>query len=232
MVGSIQMMFPQHEQNYPSLLLPHRLEEYVRDDAPPTVDRRYAVMVTGQQVLDAIELAKKNLGKLDIDSRYFVGTVFHESGCLNEWDTEVATTSSPHGFVSVGPYQIGDEEARTFNYRLSDMIDLGKASDCMLRLALRNLSSILGVCATAAGLGKVNTRDYVDPKGQTWVDGGVRAYLAIAHNHGNGYARATILNYGLDWARYKARNPHDHIVDHGYGEDCVTGGPKWPGTKA
>lgn len=219
------VLYPQHEQHWPSKLLPHRLEEYVRaDGSPPTFDRNFAVMVTGQQVYAAVIAAQARLHLANIDPRYFVGTCFHESGCTNEWDTEIATQSCPPGFVSVGAYQIGDEEARRYGFRIEDMLDLDKATECMIRLAEDNRRGL----RLAAGITPdMSDPDYTDPTGLIWTGGAMRAYLGIAHNHGMGYARLTIQRYKLNWPAYKTRNPADNIVAHKYGEDCVTGGPQW-----
>lgn len=182
-------------------------------------------MLTGRQVLDAVFATQARLGLGTIDPRYYVGTCFHEAGCLNEWDTEVATAAYPPGFVSVGPYQIGEEEAHRYGFRLEDMIVLDRATECMVRMAEDNRRGL----RSAAGLaGTVPDPDYVDATGRRWPGGSMRAYLAIAHNKGMGFARLTIQRNRMDWPSYKERNPHDNIVDHGYGEDCVTGGPKWP----
>lgn len=219
------VIYPRHEQHYPIKLLPSRIEEYVRDGLPPITDRRAAVALTGQQVLDAVVRAQGRLGLTAIDPRYYVGTCFHEAGCLNEWDTEVATASCPPGFVSVGPYQIGDEEARRYGFHLEDMVDLDKATECMVRLAEDNRRGL----RAAAGLSDATPDpDHVDLTGRRWPGGVMRAYLAIAHNKGMGFARMTIQRYRMDWPGYKQRNPTDNIVDHGYGDDCITGGPKWP----
>ena len=218
--------YPRHEQHYPSKLLPSRVEEYVREGLSPTTDRRAAVLVTGKQILDTVLHAQKRLNLFWIDPRYHVATCFHEAGCLNEWDTEIATASCPPGYVSVGPYQIGDEEARRYGFALEDMLDLGKATECMVRMTEDNRR---GLRATASLSESAPDPDYVDPSSRRWVGGTMRAYLAIAHNKGMGFARLTIQRYGMDWTAYKERNPHDSIVDHGYGEDCVTGGPQWTG---
>jgi hypothetical protein len=222
------LVLPQHEQLFPSKLLPHRLEEYVLDNLPPSWDRKAAaVPLTGQRVLEVVQGGQLGIGMTNIDPRYFVGTCFHEAGCTNEWDTEVATASSPTGFQSVGAYQIGDEEARTFGFVLADMLDFDKATVCMIQLAERNRTALRGYAKLAADAPDL---DYIDPKGTVWKGGTMRAYLAIAHNHGLGYARQTIATYGMDWAKYKERNPADNIVSHQYGEDCVTGGPYYPAT--
>lgn len=221
-------ILPAHEQHYPDNVMATRLEEYVFDDGrPPTQNRAYAVRVTGPQTLASVVAAQKDLCLSSIDPRYFVGTCFHEAGCSNEWDTEKATASCPPGFVSVGAYQIGEEEAHRFGFQLADMLDFDKSSQCMVRLAEANLAQLRSYIAATPG--KPHNEDYTDPSGKLWPQGGVRAYLAIGHNHGMGYVKATIANYGLDWAAYKTRNPQDNIVSHGYGEDCVTGGPYWPG---
>lgn len=195
------------------------------DGSPPTQNRGAARRVTGMQVFLAVQAAQAKLGLTNIDPRYYVGTCFHEAGCVNEWDTEIATMSSPAGFVSVGAYQIGKEEAERYGFKLEDMLDLDKSTECMVNLAEYNRRQI----RIAAKLtGDMPDPDYTAPDGTVWKGGTVRAYLAIAHNHGNGYAQKTIVSYGLDWPAFKRRNPTDNIVAHGYGEDCATGGPYWP----
>ena len=224
----MSLVLPVHEQLYPSKLLPHRLEEYVLDSGPPTQNRHAgAKLLTGSVVLPAVVAAQASLSLANIDPRYFVGTCFHEAGCTNEWDTEVATASSPSGFQSVGAYQIGDEEARTYGYQLADMLDFDKATACMVQLAEHNRSRLRTFAGLAPG---APDPDYVDAHGVTWKGGTMRAYLAIAHNHGTGYAQLTLARYGMDWGRYVQRNPTDNLVLHGYGNDCVTGGPYYPTT--
>ncbi len=220
------VLYPRHEQHYPSKLLPRRLEEYVQPDGmSPTTDRRTAIPVTGTEVRDAIMQAQARLSLGNIDPRYFVATCHHEAGCLNEWDTEIATIACPVGYVSVGPYQIGEEEARRYGHRLEDMLDLGLASTCMVRLAEDNRRSIR---ATAGLAGNTPDPDHVDEAGVQWPGGAMRAYLAIAHNKGLGFVRLTVQRNQINWLAYKERNPYDNLVDHGYGDDCVTGGPTWP----
>lgn len=223
------LILPAHEQRYPTKLLPHRLQEYALDNQPATQNRAAAVRVTGQQVFDAVVAAQKTNGLGDIDPRYFVGTCFHEAGCSNEVDTEIATQTAVEGFVSVGAFQIGAEEATAFGYRLADMLDFEKSVDCFIKLAQRNLSYIMGYVKTYPNANTV--LDYTDPSGVAWVKGALRAYLGITHNHGAGYVRATISKYGLNWPAYKTRNPTDNIVAHMYGEDCVNGGPYYPSSK-
>lgn len=184
-----------------------------------------AARVTGQQVLDAVLRVQGKLNIKDVDPKYFVATVFHEAGCLNEWDTEIATASCPPGYVSVGAYQIGDEEAQFVGHALQDMLDLDASTECMVKLASVRRRTL----RTAAKIPlDAPDPDYTDASGKLWTGGAMRAYLALAHNHGAGYATTTIANYGLNWGSYKVRNPSDNIVAHGYGEDCITGGPFWP----
>jgi peptidoglycan hydrolase-like protein with peptidoglycan-binding domain len=223
----VTRILPAHEQHYPDKLLTHRIEEYVFDDGrPPTTNRAYAQRVTGAQVVAAFDVASGG-HPTSIDVRYYVATCFHESGLgTNEWDTEVATQSSPQGFVSVGAYQIGREEALRFGFALEDMLELDKATVCMVSLAEANRRALRAYANLPP---VVPDPDYTDPSGAVWIGGSMRAYLAIAHNHGLGYAKQTILKYGIDWTSYKQRNPADKIVSHGYGEDCVTGGPYYPG---
>lgn len=229
-IPEMVQVIPVHEQLYPSKLIPHRLEEYVFSDGrPPTQNRVYATRVSGQQAYDAIVKAQAELALANIDPRYYVGTCFHEAGCSNEWDTEVASPSCPAGFQSVGAYQIGDEEARRHGYVLADMLDFDKATACMVKLAESNRSKLRTFAKLAPS---TPDPDYTDGHGTVWVGGTMRAYLAIAHNHGTGYARITIAQHGMDWAAYKTRNPTDNIVSHKYGEDCVTGGPQYPTAKA
>lgn len=186
-------------------------------------------MLTGQQVFDAVSRAQASLGLNDVDPRYYVGTCFHEAGCLNEWDTEVATASYPPGYMSVGPYQIGDEEARRYGFKLEDMTDLDKSTMCMVRMAEDNRKEL----RVLAGLtGSTPDPDHIDSNGHRWPGGIMRAYLAIAHNKGLGFTKLTIQRYRMGWSAYKERNPHDNIVDHGYGDDCITGGPHWPAPDA
>jgi hypothetical protein len=221
------IIFPNHRQSYPNQLLAHRLEEYVMDDgSPPTTNRAYGKALSGQEVLAAVVKAQAATGLTAIDPRYFVGTCFHEAGVSNEWDTEIATASSPAGFVSVGAYQIGEEEAKTYGFQLEDMIDFNKATTCMVKLAEHNRQ----VIRAAAKLDpSAPDPDYTAPDGTLWTGGTVRAFMAAAHNHGCGFIQWAIGQYGLDWAAYKAARPTDDIVAHTYGEDCVTGGPYWPG---
>jgi peptidoglycan hydrolase-like protein with peptidoglycan-binding domain len=219
------LMIPVHEQLYPSKLLPTRLEEYVLDGQPPTQNRHAAILLSGAKVLATVHTAQGSTGLANIDPRYYVGTCFHEAGCTNEWDTEIATASCPSGFQSVGAYQIGAEEATTYGFQLVDMLDFGNATTCMIKLAEYNRSRLRTFAGLTPGM---PDPDYVAPNGTTWTAGTMRAYLAIAHNHGLGYAQITIARYGMYWPAYKIRNPTDDIVAHGYGEDCATGGPYWP----
>lgn len=206
------MIYPNHKQVFPSTLLPHRLEEYVRPGLPPTTDRHAAKLVTGQQVYDAVTKAQKALGgQGNISPKYYVATCFHESGCVNEWDTEIATASCPEGFQSVGAFQIGPDEAKRFGFALADMLDLDKATQCMIKLAEANRQALRTYAKLAPNA--------PDPDC-------INAYLALAHNQGLGAAKATIQRYGMNWETYKQRNPGSRIIP--YGNDCLTGGSHYP----
>lgn len=219
-------LLPQHEQHYPDKLLSTRLEEYVFDDGMkmPSTNRAFAKRLTGIAVLKMVQEVQTRLNLKDIDPRYFVGTCFHESGCTNEWDTEIASKTCIGGFQSVGAYQIGKEEAERYGFGISHMLDLGMATQCMIKLASYNREHIRYI----AKLGSTLDPDYTDEQGVVWKAGTMRAYLAICHNHGTGYVGDTIRKYGLDWGAYQRRNPTDNIVAHSYGQDCITGGPNYP----
>lgn len=141
---------PSHPQLYPSNLIKHRIEEFVYDDGrPPTWNRKAAAKyVTGKEALAMVVATQARLATLPpspipnkgpvistIDPRYYVATLFHESGCKNEWDTEIASPTCLQGFVSVGAYQIGYEEAHHYGFTLLEMLDFGKATECMIRMA-------------------------------------------------------------------------------------------------
>lgn len=222
------IIYPKHEQHWPDHKLPKRLQEYVLDDGrPPTLNRAFAKRVTGQEVLEAVSRVQKKTGLLNIDPRYYVATCFHEAGCTNEWDTEIATNRAPNGFVTVGAFQISQEEAERFQHKLEDMLDLNKSANVFVRLSESNRAAV----RSAAGIPERSPDpDYTDDNGVVWKGGMVRAYLALAHNKGVGFVRQTIKTYGMDWKSYKLRNPMDNIVAHKYAEDCITGGPYWPGS--
>lgn len=217
---------PSHPQHYPDRLLPHRLQEYVFDDGrPPTTSRAAAHMVTGREILDIVVAVQKNLGLALIDPRYYVGTCFHEAGCSNEWDTEIASQSCIGGFVSVGAYQIGEEEARKYGFELEDMLDLEKATICMVKLAEDNRKRLRIFAKLTNG---EPDPDYVDEHGTLWKGGSMRAMLAIAHNHGLGWASRYLSSNSMDYAVFRRRYANDNIVSHKYGDDCITGGPNYP----
>ncbi len=219
-------IYPKHEQHWPDHVIPRRIEEYVRENGlPPTTNRAHAKKLTAQDVTEAVAKAQRKTGFQLVDPRYFVATCFHEAGCENEWDTEIATMRAPHGFVTVGAYQISQEEAEKFGFKLEDMLDLAKATMCFVRLTESNRLAIRG----AAGIPERQPDpDYTDVNGVVWKGGLVRAYLAITHNKGVGFMQKTVKTYGLNWDEYKRRNPTDNIVARAYAEDCITGGPHWP----
>jgi peptidoglycan hydrolase-like protein with peptidoglycan-binding domain len=241
----MSIIFPSHQQLWPNQLLPTRLQEYTYSDgSPPTQDRVLAEgFVTGQQVIDAVKAAQLSTGLCSIDPRYFVGTAFHEAGVTSEVDTEIATSSDPTGFVSVGLYQISQDEAAQFSFSLIDLLDLEKSTECMVRLAEQHRTDIRAFMAalppSSPGYLAASAADpdYTDRAGTVWNAGNMRAYLALCHNQGLGAAKYTIQNYGMGWAGYRSRNPTISLVSHGYGDDVITGGsympvaPSWPPTR-
>lgn len=216
------MIVPQHVQHYPDLLLPKRLEEFVVDDGPPQLSKEtYGKMLTGTQIVRQLEA----LGSSIVSAEYYIGTCFHEAGCTNEWDTEVAKHDEPTGFVSVGAFQIGEEEAHHFGFTLIDMLDLEKATVVMKKLAEDHRDALRWKLKLGA-----DAMDplYVDPSGMHWPGGQMRAYLAVAHNTGLATAMRSVDAWGMDWNAFKLRNPKMLVVSHGYGDDCITGGPEDP----
>jgi hypothetical protein len=170
----------------------------------------------------------------NIDPRYFVGTAMHEAGVTNEIDTEVATQSDPTGFVSIGLYQISQEEGQEFGISPVDLLDLQKATDCMVQLAEKHRSDMrafmAALPANSPGFLDASEPDpsYIDTNGTLWPAGTMRAYLALCHNQGFGAAQYTIKTHGMDWRGYKSRNPQINLVCHDYGDDVITGGSAWP----
>lgn len=218
--------FPAHVQHWPDNVLPTRLEEFVLDDGPPSQNKhKGAKFLSGAQVLDMVSHVQFDHGYIGLSPLYYVATVAHEAGCSNEVDTEIATPDSPAGFVSVGAYQIGQEEAQHHGYALIEMIDFEKATICMSQLSEERRMLIRGFAGLTNG-----TPDpaYTDAKGKVWPGGQVRFYAAICHNQGEGAVARTIKRWGLDAAGYIKRNPTVRIVSSGYGLDCITGGPSYP----
>jgi hypothetical protein len=209
------VILPFHPQSFPSPVLPGRLEEYVSDDAPPTTSVSAAKYISPSRVYDLVVWAQKQLGLANVTAQYFVGTVTREADFkTNEWDTEVAKPKLPHGYQSVGIYQIGSEEAGRYGFRLEEMLDPVKSTVVMVRLAEAHRVAI----RKAAGLSSSDP----DPAD-------INAYLAIAHNKGTSEATLSIAQYGLDWSAYKSRpeNAGSSVIP--YGDDCISGGPRYAG---
>lgn len=179
-----------------------RKEEYLIMAPVRTTNRKQgAILVTPEQVIEACTSARV---VTDIPPRFFVGTAQHETNfAINEIDTE------PNGFVTEGIYQISREEATEVGMPKADLLDLDVATVVFTRLMEKRLSRILSKTTHPV-------------KEDVW------AYLAIAHNQGLGAALKTIEAHGLDWAAYKKRNPKVRIVSSGYGDNVITGGPRWP----
>lgn len=219
-------ILPQHEQHYPDHIMPTRLQEYVFDDGrPPTLNRKLGAQpVTVSQILAAATAARDDAKLSNIGLEYYVGTAMHEAGCTNEWDTEKATASSPRGFVSVGLYQIGEDEAKAWGFTLEDMLDLYKSSLCFVKMAEQHRTAIRQLLRLGSSQ---PDPAFTGADGVVYEGGMVRAYLALYHNMGGGACAATLSRYGADWAGFMARNPTNNLVAHHYGIDCITGGPEY-----
>jgi hypothetical protein len=208
-----------------------RIEEYRRPDGTWTRDTRAAIRVTAEQVRDAARAASSL-----IPAQYFVATADHESNlAINERDTE------PNGYVSKGIFQIGDEEISQVHGWPCDPYTLGDAMRIFAALQEKRLLVLEQLVNGPAS-------SIADPT-HIW------AYLSIAHNQGIEAAEQTIRRYGVDWVAYQSRNltqaqtelamakrtGDKTLIDEAtgklawwhkvfaYGNDCITGGWRWPG---
>jgi hypothetical protein len=200
-----------------------RKVEFVSDG-----QRRFA---TPQEIVAAWER------HTDIDARYALGTAQHESGfALNERDTE------PSGFVSMGIYQISQDEMNHVGMRQADPYDLEECTIVFAQLTEERLKAIV----RSIGHFPSESPD-------------ANAYLFIAHNQGLAACLKSIKLHGMDWTAYKKRNGdaartvlHDAVnaspVDatavqlateklrwwdkvFAYGDDVISGGSEWPNAK-
>jgi hypothetical protein len=177
-----------------------------------------------------------------IPPQFAVGTALHESSyTLNELDVE------PNGHRTGGIFQLDVATVNPLNKGDAARVGMFEKSVYVLDDAcaifaalcevyhLPRIYDAVDAYNAANGLAPIN-RD--NPPPDVW------AYLAIAHNQGLGPgdtgtkgALGTILNHGLDWAAYKARNANetagwarigqprsDGAV---YGDDVITGGRDW-----
>jgi hypothetical protein len=145
-----------------------------------------------------------------ISESYFLGTAAHETNlATNERDTE---PPNARGEVvqTWGLYQIMREEAADVGRPSANLLDLGDATWCMIRLAERRRALIRGVLRLEPLA--------PDPHG-------LEAYLAICHNMGWGTTYKTLQLHGLDWPSFRRRNPTMKFVAGGYGDDVLPKGP-------
>lgn len=208
--------------------IPKRVEEYQKSDGTWSPRRREAaIIVEPALIIAAFDLATgkgltadqlagsssptaqfAGVEHSSLNVRYFVGTAQHEANfAVNERDTETS------GFQTWGVYQISEEEARAVGLKSANLLNLLEATQVMIRLAERNRRAV----REAAGI--LTTQPDPDD---------LPAYVALAHNQGNGAVRKTIYSHGVDWAGYKRRNPLIRIVSSGYGDDAISGGAKFP----
>lgn len=155
------------------------------------------ILVTPQEVADAWRM------RSSIPAQYAVGTADHESSfTINERDTE------PNGFVSIGIFQLSQDEANAAGFPAANLLTLEDSCAVMAKTAERRLANIL----SAANL--------TTPTPDCWF------YLALCHNQGWGACHKTICAHGLDAAAWTARNPQLAQAAR-YFSDCVTGGASW-----
>ena len=172
-----------------------RREEYRCPDGSWSQLRAAAQLVSSREIVGA---ALSLTGA--VPPSHFLGTAQHESGfALNERDTEVS------GFQSFGLYQLSAEEASDVHLPAANLLSLEDSTKVFVALCVRRLAAIRAAAGLAAD----------DMRADLWP------YLAIAHNEGSAAAVASIHRFGLDWSKYKARNPTAAIVAHGYGDSCI-----------
>jgi hypothetical protein len=165
-----------------------------KEEFPPNGQR---IRVTPQEVADAWRL------RSPIDPRYIIATADHESSfTVNEIDTE------PNGFVSIGIFQLSQDEAVSAGLPNADLMTLEGSCDVMAKTAARRLANIMSAANLTA------------PTTDCWF------YLALCHNQGWGACHKTICAHGLDAAAWTARNPQLAQAAR-YFSDCVTGGARW-----
>lgn len=182
-----------------------------------------------------------------LDPRYALGTGLHETSyALNEKDTEDS------GYVSMGLYQIGQDEMTHVGMSQANPYDLEECTIVFAKLTEERYKVIWSALGTLPS-----------PDMQTAYNGeltrryaSLNAYLSIAHNQGLAAALKTIKLHGLDWTDYKQRNlteaeraveearqlgdtEREHAVAvasdklnwwrkvFSYGNDCLSGGPHW-----
>ena len=143
---------------------------------------------------------------VQIPAQYALGTAQHETNwTLNEVDTEDS------GFVSMGIFQLSDEERKQVGLPAANLLALEDACKVLALVAAQRLTLLLQESAIT------------DPP----YPSDIWAYLAVAHNEGTQAALKTIRRHGLDWMQWKRRNFQQLGNMCNYGDDCISGGSKW-----
>jgi hypothetical protein len=156
------------------------------------------VFVSPQEVADAWLLRATG-----IPAQYAVGTAQHETDfTVNERDTE------PSGFVSIGVFQLSQDECNEAGMPHADLLTLEDSCAVLAMIAGKRLSAILKAASLSA------------PVPDCWF------YLALAHNEGLGACLKTLAAHGMNAAAWTARNPQ-LAQAAAYFNDCVTGGARW-----
>jgi hypothetical protein len=173
----------------------NRTEEYLPDGKP--------IYATPTEVVACWRKYTTN-----IPAQYALGTADHESSfALNEIDTE------PSGYVSMGIFQLGDEEMASTGFPLSrkagsPVYTLEGSTRMMVRLCEHRLERIS------------HAMNWSPPVPDLWF------FLALAHNEGLGACLKTLAAHGMNAAAWIDRNPSlRHMAQ--YGMDCITGGKHW-----
>lgn len=131
----------------------------------------------------------------DRDPRFALGTSDHESSLtLNEKDTE------PSGFVSMGIYQISEDEMRHVGMPEADPYDL---EDCTIVFAKLTEEREVAICRALPPIRPTDSNYY---EAMTRRTVSMPAYLFIAHNQGLAACLKSIRTWGMNWESYKSRN--------------------------
>lgn len=138
-----------------------------------------------------------------IPAQYAIGTCQHESDFVSNCDT-----LESNGQKSKGLFQINSTEAVESGYGITDPFDMLNNLTIFAVISEKRLDKIL---ASVRYPSNVPT--------DTW------AYLFIAHNQGISASLKSIATYGMDWEKYKSRNPNPSW--HAYGDDVISGGKYW-----
>jgi len=140
-----------------------------------------------------------------IPAQFALGTAQHEASfTVNEKDTE------PSGYISMGIFQLGQEEIDHVKVPGADVYTLAGSVALYVPLALERLHKLL----------VISFLDATCPPADIWF------YLAMAHNMGLGAALKSIKEHGLNAAAWTARNPQLAQAAV-YFNDCITGGKHW-----